>query len=539
MINFSRRTIWTSIAICIVSVFIALPNALPQAWRDALPSWLPQNTLSLGLDLQGGSYLLLEADVAAVLRERLESTRDDARRQLSEAPRIQHTITLQGSDTLLIKLTNPADMQNAETRLKTLIQSVEQGLLGGGANNYALTTSAADGTLTFKMTEGATTYYRTHALSQSIEIVRRRVDELGTKEPTIQQQGADRILVQVPGLDDPERLKELIGKTAKLQFRMVDEQGDIQAALEGRVPAGSELLYEGGDGGGPDIPYLIEKRVIVTGEQLVNAQQAVDQRSGRPVVSFTFDSQGARRFGDATKQNVGRLFAIVLDNRIISAPRIQEPILTGSGQITGNFTFESANDLAILLRAGALPAPLKVVEERTVGAELGVDSIESGTTAAIAGVIIVIVLLVACYGLFGTYAVVGLILNLIITLAVMTMIGATLTLPGIAGLILSIGMTVDANVLFYERMREERELGKAAASSLAGGFSGSSTAIFDANMTQLLACLIMFYLGSGPIRGFAVTLGIGIVVSMFTAVLLTRIMIVSWFRWRKPKVLPV
>lgn len=537
MIHFSRRTIWTSILICVVAVLIALPNVLPQAWRDQMPGWLPHNTLSLGLDLQGGSQLLLEVDVGAVYKERLESTREDARRALREG-NIRHTITVQGADTLVVKLTDPGDLTAAETKLKPLIQSVEAGLLGGGANNYTLRTSTEAGTLTFTMTEGAATYYRTQTLNQSIEIVRRRVDELGTKEPTIQQQGADRILVQVPGLDDPARLKALIGKTAKLQFRMVDEQGDVQAALQGRVPVGDELLFEVGPNG-QQIPYLIEKRVIVTGEQLVNAQQSVDQRSGKPVVSFTFDSQGARRFGDATKVNVGRLFAIVLDNVVISAPRIQEPILTGSGQISGNFTFQSANDLAVLLRAGALPAPLKVVEERTVGAELGADSIANGTTAAAAGVIIVIVLLILCYGLFGTYAVIGLLLNLIITLAIMTLIGATLTLPGIAGLILSIGMTVDANVLFYERMREEKALGKAAASSLAGGFSGSWNAIFDANMTQVLACVIMFYLGSGPIRGFAVTLGIGIMVSMFTAVLLTRIMIVSWYRWRKPKELPI
>jgi SecD/SecF fusion protein len=537
MAGFSRRTIWTSILICIVAAFVALPNVLPQTWRDAMPGWLPKNTLSLGLDLQGGSYLLLEADIDAVLKEKLESTREDARRLLREV-NIRHTITVQGNDTLVVKLTDPNDTAAAEAKLKPMIQTVEAGLLGGGANNYTLSSDATAGTLTFKMTEGAATYYRTQTLSQSIEIVRRRVDELGTKEPTIQQQGANRILVQVPGLGDPARLKELIGKTAKLQFRMVDEQGDIQAALAGRVPVNDDLLYETGPKG-EQIPYLIEKRVIVTGEQLTNAQQSVDQRSGKPVVSFTFDSQGARRFGDATKVGVNRLFAIVLDNKVISAPRIQEPILTGSGQITGNFTFESANDLAILLRAGALPAPLNVVEERTVGAELGVDSITSGTTAAVVGVAIVIILLVACYGLFGSFAVVGLVLNLIITLALMTLIGATLTLPGIAGLILSIGMTVDANVLFYERMREERALGKQAASSLSGGFSGSSNAIFDANMTQLLACVILFYLGSGPVRGFAVTLGLGIAVSMFTAVLLTRIMVVSWYRWRKPKVLPV
>lgn len=537
MVGFSRRTIWTSILIIIVAGFIALPNVLPKEWRDALPDWMPKNTLSLGLDLQGGSYLLLEADIDAVYKEKLESTREDARRLLREA-NIKHSITVQGSNALVVKLTDPNDLAAADAKLKPMIQTVEAGLLGGGANNYTLTTSAADGTLTLTMTEGAATYYRTQTLSQSIEIVRRRVDELGTKEPTIQQQGANRILVQVPGLTDPQRLKELIGKTAKLQFRMVDEQGDVQAALAGRVPVNDELLYEAGQNG-EQIPYLIEKRVIVTGEQLTNAQQSVDQRTGKPVVSFTFDSQGARRFGDATKQGVGRLFAIVLDGAVISAPRIQEPILTGSGQISGNFTFESANDLAILLRAGALPAPLNVIEERTVGAELGVDSVAKGTTAAAVGVAIVVLLLVACYGLFGSFAVIGLLLNLVITLAIMTAIGATLTLPGIAGLILSIGMTVDANVLFYERMREERALGKQAASSLTGGFAGSNTAIFDANMTQLLACLILFYLGSGPVRGFAVTLGIGIAVSMFTAVLLTRIMVVSWYRWRKPRVLPV
>ncbi len=536
MVTYSRWTVWASILACIVAVALSLPNVLQQGVRDALPDWLPKKTLNLGLDLQGGSYLLLEADVNAVYRERLETTRDDIRQALRSADIGYTGLVIQGADAVEVKIRDAAKIEEAAAKLQVLIVSVEPSLLGGGAMNYDLT-RGADGVFTLKMTEGARTYYRTQTVAQSIEIVRRRIDELGTKEPTIQQQGEDRIVVQVPGLDDPARLKALIGKTAKLQFRMVDEQGDVQAALQGRVPAGSELLYEERDG--QQIPLLIEKRVIVTGENLVDARQSVDPRNGRPVVSFQFDAQGARRFGDATAANVGRRFAIVLDKKIISAPIINEPIVTGSGQIGGGFTFESANDLAILLRAGALPAPLTVVEERTVGAELGADSIAAGSMAAVVGVALTVALLLVSYGLFGFFAVVGLAMNLVITVAIMTMLGATLTLPGIAGLILSIGMTVDANVLFYERMREERGLGKAAASSLTGGFSGSMSAIVDANFTQLIACAILFYLGSGPVRGFAVTLGIGIAVSMFTAVLLTRIMVVSWYRWRKPKVLPI
>jgi protein-export membrane protein SecD len=536
MLSYSRWTIWSSILVCVLAAVIALPNVLPQWVRDQMPGWLPKQTLNLGLDLQGGSYLLLEVNVESVYRERLEGTRDEIREVLKKADIGHSGITLQGNDTVVVKVRKPEQIEAAIPIMKSLVMSVESSLLGGGANNYDLT-NTPDGTFTFKMTEGAQTYFRTQTLAQSIEIVRRRIDELGTKEPTIQQQGADRILVQVPGVDDPQRLKEVIGRTAKMTFRMVDETGDIQAALDGRSPANSELLYETRDG--QKLPLLVEKRVIVTGEQLVNAQQSVDSRNGQPVVSFQFDTQGARRFGDATTENVGRRFAIVLDKDVISAPVINEPIVTGSGQISGSFTFQSANDLAILLRAGALPAELNVVEERTVGAELGADSVAAGSLAAAVGVVLVVVLLIACYGLFGIFAVIGLTLNLIVTVAIMTLLGATLTLPGIAGLILSIGMTVDANVLFYERIREERANGKAAVSSLTSGFSGSMSAIIDANVTQLLACLILFQMGSGPVRGFAVTLGIGIAVSQFTAVLLTRMMVVTWYRWRRPKVLPI
>jgi protein-export membrane protein SecD len=536
MLTFSRWTIWSSIAACVLAIVFALPNILPKAALDAMPDWLPKQTINLGLDLQGGVYLLLEADVDFVYKERLESARDDLRQKLNDA-RIRYTgLSLHEGNAVEVTIRDAGQFEAAAAIIQEMVVPVEASLIGGSAQNFDLT-RGDNGLFRLTQTEGARTYYRTQTLAQSIEIVRKRVDELGTKEPTIQQQGADRILLQVPGLNDPQRLKDLIGKTAKLQFRFVNEGADVQAAVAGRVPAGSELLYEERDG--QQVPYVIETRVIVTGEQLVDAQQGVDQRNNEVIVSFQFDTQGARRFGDATKQNVGRRFAVVLDNRVLTAPVINEPILSGSGQISGSFTFESANDLAILLRAGALPAPLEVAEERTVGPELGADSIESGTTAAAVGVGLIVVLMIACYGLFGFFAVVGLLLNLVITLAIMTAIGATLTLPGIAGLILSIGMTIDANVLFYERMREERDNGKLAASSLSGGFEGAKSAIFDANITQLLACVILFQLGAGPVRGFAVTLGLGVAVSMFTAVVLTRIMVVSWYRWRRPRVLPI
>lgn len=536
MLQYSRWSIWASIAFCVVAFVIALPNVLPQSVRDAMPDWMPKQTLNLGLDLQGGAYLLLEADVNAVYREKLESMRDEIRTKLRAADVGYTGLTIQGGNTVQVKIRDTAQIEPANEVLKGLVSSVDGGLLGGGANNYDLA-STPDGTFTFTMTEGAQVYYQKQTMAQSIEIVRRRIDELGTKEPTIQQQGADRILVQVPGLSDSQHLKDIIGKTAKLQFRFVDEGADVEQAVAGRVPPGTELLYETRDG--QKVPYVIEKRVIVSGDQLVNAQQAFDPRTGRAVVSFQFDSQGARKFGDATKDNVGRRFAIVLDNAVVSAPQIQEPILAGSGQITGNFTVQSANDLAIVLRAGALPAPLTVVEERTVGAELGEKSIQDGTYSAAAGIALVIVLMIICYGLFGVFAVVGLAMNLVITVAAMTFLGATMTLPGIAGLILSIGITVDANVLFYERIREERDNGKPIVSSLSNGFSGALSAIIDANVAHLIACAILFQLGSGPIRGFAVTLGIGVLVSQFTAILLTRMMVVQWYRWRRPKLLPL
>jgi preprotein translocase subunit SecD len=374
------------------------------------------------------------------------------------------------------------------------------------------------------------------AVDQSIEIVRRRVDELGTVEPLIQRQGANRVLVQVPGLQDPARLKELLGKTAKLNFRFVDLSMPAQQAIEGRAPPESEVLMSSER---PQIPYLIEKRVIVSGEDLVDAQPGFDPQTREPVVIFRFNNSGARRFAVATQENVGRPFAIILDNEVISAPVIRTPILGGSGQISGSFTVQSANDLAVLLRAGALPAPLTIVEERTVGAGLGQDSIEAGKIASYVGALLVIIFMFATYGLFGLFANIAVIVNVAMIFGILSGLQATLTLPGIAGIVLTVGMAVDSNVLIYERIREEVRAGRTAIAALDAGFREALRTILDANITTLIAGLILFYIGTGPVRGFALTLSIGIATTMFTAFTLTRLIVVTWVRWQRPSYIPM
>jgi preprotein translocase subunit SecD len=375
------------------------------------------------------------------------------------------------------------------------------------------------------------------AVEQSIQIVERRVNELGTVEPSIQRQGVDRILVQVPGLQDPQRLKELLGKTAKLTFRLVDPSASVEQALQGQVPPESELLRGTKAEGGA--PYLIEKRIMVSGEDLTDAQPGFDQRTSEPIVTFRFNNNGARRFAQVTQENVGRPFAIVLDNEVISAPVIREPILGGSGQISGSFTVQQANDLAILLRAGALPAPLTIIEERTVGAGLGQDSIEKGTRAAWIGSVMVIVFMFATYGLFGLFANIAVAANVVMILGVLSMLNATLTLPGIAGIVLTVGMAVDSNVLIYERVREEVRAGRSAINALDAGFNRALATIIDSNTTTFIAAAVLFFVGSGPVRGFAVTLGIGIITTVFTAFTLTRLLIASWVRWFRPRVVPI
>jgi preprotein translocase subunit SecD len=387
------------------------------------------------------------------------------------------------------------------------------------------------------ITQPAITERIRQSVEQSIQIIERRVNELGTVEPSIQRQGIDRVLVQVPGLQDPQRLKEILGKTAKLTFRMVDMSISADQAAQGRVPPESDLMYGPQKEGRP--PYVIEKRTVVSGEDLTDAQPGFDQRTSEPIVSFKFNTNGARRFAQATQENVGRPFAIVLDNEVISAPVIREPILGGSGQISGNFTIEQANDLAILLRAGALPAPLTIIEERTVGAGLGQDSIEKGVRAAWIGAAAVVIFMFATYGLFGIFANLAVIINVIMIIGILSLLNATLTLPGIAGIVLTVGMAVDSNVLIYERVREEVRGGRTAISALDAGFTRALATILDSNITTFIAAAVLFFIGSGPVRGFALTLGIGIITTVFTAFTLTRVMVAAWFWWFRPQTVPI
>ena len=374
------------------------------------------------------------------------------------------------------------------------------------------------------------------SVDQSIQIVERRVNELGTVEPLIQREGADRILVQVPGLQDPTRLKELLGKTAKLDFRMVDTTVPPDQAVQGRVPPDSEVLMSSTS---PKTPYVIKKQVLVSGGDLTDAQPGFDQRSGEPIVSFRFNTAGSRKFAQATSENVGQPFAIVLDNEVISAPVIREPITGGSGQISGSFTVQQANDLAILLRAGALPAPLTIIEERTVGPGLGQDSIEKGELAAYVGSIMVIVFMLATYRLFGVFANIAVAINVAMIFGLLSLLNATLTLPGIAGIVLTVGIAVDSNVLIYERIREELRGGRTAISAIDAGFKRALSTILDSNITTFIAAAVLFYIGTGPVRGFAVTLGIGIITTVFTAFTLTRLIVAGWVRWKRPQSVPI
>ena len=513
-----------TLILCALGLLYAAPNVAgpeTRAWLEShVPGWLPSKTINLGLDLRGGSHLLLQVDLNAAQADRLTGLGDDVRRSLREA-NVGFRDLSTGNGILTLTLRDPSQKQAALDALHK--------------TDPGLDTSADDqGTITAKMSEAALHDFRTKAIDQSIEIVRRRVDETGTREPSIQRQGDDRILVQLPGVDNPEHMKALIGQTAKLAFRMVDQA--VPTAPPGGISAaGCELLPDTTDA---TRAWNVQRRVIVGGDRLTDAQPSFDQ-TGRPVVSFKFDGQGGRAFGQATRENVGRLFAIVLDNKVISAPVIREPITGGSGQISGSFTVQSAQDLALLLRAGALPAPLTVLEERTVGPGLGADSIRAGELACLGGLALVIVFMLATYGRFGVYANIALLLNMAFIAALLSALQATLTLPGIAGIVLTMGMAVDANVLVFERMREEARAGRGPAAAIDAGYSRAFTAIIDANVTTLIAAFLLYLFGTGPVKGFAVTLSIGILTSLFSALLVTRIMVAAWLRRTKPKKLPI
>ncbi|MFG1430927.1 protein translocase subunit SecD [Xanthobacter sp. V2C-8] len=535
MLHFSRLKTAAILVTVALGILFALPNVLPQSVRAHLPTWLASSRVTLGLDLQGGSHILLEVDGAALRKERTEQMRDEVRRVLRDQ-KIGYSNLAVRDTTITLRLRDPADMDKALVELRKLAAPVTNAMFGSSSSEMDLTVSSgAEGAITLQLTQAGLDARMRSAVDQSIEIIRRRIDQLGTVEPNIQRQGLTRILVQVPGLQDPQRLKALLGQTAKLSFRMVDQSVSPEQALEGRAPPDSDVLY-GQDGR----PYLVEKQVRVSGEDLVDAQPGFDPQSREPIVSFRFNSNGARRFAATTQDAVGRPFAIVLDNQVISAPVIREPILGGSGQISGSFTVQQANDLAILLRAGALPAPLKVVEERTVGPSLGADSIESGKVAAYVAAGLVAVFMIAVYGLFGVFALIALAVHVTLMFALQSLLGATLTLPGIAGVVLTIGMAVDSNVVIFERIRDEAREGRAAISAIDKGFVNALGTILDANVTSLATAAILFLMGgSGPVRGFAVTYILGLLTTMFTAYTLTRLMIAWWVKWQRPAKLPI
>ncbi|WP_142850646.1 protein translocase subunit SecD [Telmatospirillum sp. J64-1] len=522
MIYFSKWKIALILAVCLAGFVFAAPNLLSRQQADQLPDWY--QPVNLGLDLQGGSHLLLEVDVQAVLQEQLNSLVEAVRNDMRQN-RIRYADLGVVGTSVQLRLLDQAQFEEARNSLRRLDSDVEVQVRDNGL-----------AVLTY--TEQAQTVRRNAVVNQSIEIVRRRIDELGTREPTIQRQGEDRILVQLPGVSEPERVKELLGRTAVLSFHLVDHSTSVEEALRGRVPPGSMLLPSiEQDMSGQPAHYVVRRRVELSGDLLVDSQPAF--QDNRPVVSFRFNTQGARRFGDLTQQNVNRQLAIVLDNQVISAPSIREPILGGSGVITGRFSVQEANDLALLLRAGALPAPLVVLEERTVGPDLGADSIRAGQIATVLGLVLVLAFMLVAYGTLGVFANIALLVNLALLLGALSLLGATLTLPGIAGIVLTLGMAVDANVLIFERIREEMRNGRSLINAVDAGFKRAIVTILDSNLTTLVAAILLFQFGSGPVRGFAVTLAIGLVTSMFTAVWVTRLLMSTWLRYSKPKSLPV
>ena len=537
MLHFQRWQQALILAVVLAGCMLALPNIWSAAMEKNLGRYWPSAGVHLGLDLRGGSHLLLEVDVKAAHKERLENLLSEVRTQLRKAG-LRYLYLRLDNDVVRFTLRDPSQAQIAREALAEIT-----GFSGGnflsalGPSQAALEIDiSAQGQAQIALNEDAKREQDLAALSQSIEIIRRRIDELGTTEPTIQRQGRERILVQVPGLDDPERLKALIGKTAKLYFKLVSPRMDAARALNQGAPPGTEILYMADN---PQQPVLLERSNLLTGENLIDAQPAFEQLSNRPIVVFQLDRSGARKFGEVTSQYVGRPFAIILDGKVISAPVINEPILGGRAQISGSFTTKEANDLAILLRAGALPAPLHILEERTVGPGLGADSIRAGSWAAVIGLAAVILFIILVYGLFGVFANISLLVNLVLILGILSLLQATLTLPGIAGIVLTIGMAVDANVLIFERIREEIGNGKTPISAIEAGYRRALATIADANITTFIAAAILFFAGSGPVRGFAVTLAIGIITSVWTAFILTRYLSVLWLRLRRPERLPL
>ncbi len=519
MMYFGRAKTLMILAVCVLGALLCLPNLMP-----APSPWLPWRQVHLGLDLRGGSYLLMQVDMSAIERERLDDLADSARTVLLKGDIGYQNLGGQPANhRVFLHLRDPSQKDAALSALRSVPPAVpgEFTISDLPGDNLAMTLQPA-----------ALVQRGTDAVKQSIEIVRRRIDETGVVDPQITRQGDSRIVVELPGISDPERIKQLLGRTAKMTFHMLDE-----AALPGAPPGpGVELLPMQDN---PAEKLYVRKHVEVDGADLTDAQPGTDSQSGGWEVNFKFNSLGARRFADITRANVGHRFAVVLDNQIITAPVIQTPITGGSGRISGNFDAQKATDLALLLRAGALPAPLQVVEERTVGPELGADSIRRGFLALLSGFVLVIAFMGTFYGLFGWFANIALVVNLILMMGILSLFTATLTLPGMAGLLLTLGMAVDANILINERIREETKNGRTPLNAMETGFRRAFSTILDSNVTAFLAHVMLFVFGSGPVKGFALTITIGIVTTLFTATVLARLMMVKWYAANRPSILPV
>ncbi len=537
MMNVSRWKTGLVILSVFVGILFSLPNFLPASVRDQVKAFMPTQILNLGLDLQGGSYLLMQVDRVDLLKTQTGNLMENVRTTLGDKG-IQFTALNANGQTVSVRITDPNMLGTAQTEIGKLATPLTN---NPGIKDFNLT-RGNDQTLVLSLTDEGLRETSTLAVTTSIETVRRRIDALGTKEPSITRQGFDRIVVEAPGESDPEQLKKIIGQTAKLTFQMVDDtvsQADIAA---GRIPPGSEVLpYLDRNGGGGPVPQLVvRKQILVSGSNLTKANVGSDQYN-RPAIDFRLNGEGAKRFGDATApKNHGKQFAIILDNQIVSAPVINDPIPGGSGQITGSFTPQQASELVAVLNGGALPAKLSVVQQKTVGAELGKDAVQAGINSTIIGFLVIVIFMLLAYGfVFGGAAIVALLINVLLIIAAMTGFQATLTLPGVAGLILSLAVAVDANVLIYERIRDEERSGHKPLPAMDVGFARALVSIMDANITSLISALIMFAFGAGPVRGFAWTLMIGVFTSVFTAVLVSQVLLGIWYRAIKPKKLPI
>lgn len=524
MLDFPRWKIVTILLACVMFVMLASPNFMSPATRANMPDWYPERTVNLGLDLRGGSHLLMRVEFDDYLKEHMDTMVRSVRAEFRDEG-VKYTGLGNRDGNVVFTLRGGQD----EVNVAALMRDVDDKLKVIDQNGPAYVIG---------YDEAGVDYLRNQVMEKSIEIAARRVDETGTREPVIQQQGDDRILLQVPGLEDPEMLKELLGKTAKMGFHLVDVDATQQEIARGHVGGSLVIPSAEKDDRGRAIKYAIKREVLLSGEQLVDAAPTRDQM-GRPAVNFRFNPLGAKKFGEITTENTGKPFAVVLDDEVITAPRINEPILGGSGIITGQFTPEEANQLAILLRSGSLPTDITFMEERSVGPSLGADSIAAGKFASWVAIALVFGFMLITYGLFGIFSNIALLMNIIMILGLLSLFQATLTLPGIAGIVLVIGMAVDANVLIFERIREEVARGKTPFSAVNNGFKIAFRTILDSNITTLIAAIILFYFGTGTVKGFAVTLSIGILSSMFSAIVLTRLMVATWMRSRRPKTLPL